>query len=445
MSSKLRRCRRRKCESDILDRYKGSAVDSKNKPTRLKPYTVHRTSPVVEVIALRLPPIFQLSLPSTALLEAKISALYIELFVNIRTEANMAWVHRGICLLLLALTVAEAVKNCPPSARISWIPSPGGIDVMNPWDVYPAPESHCCDAVDPQTPFNAQEKCSLCYNLTKSTPGFAADPNNCQNFYMCEPNGQGGWNTFLKTCPACTFWDQDKLTCVEVYQDLTLSGVCGNFTAVTGIPITTHDMNRKLFCINFEKQYELTDSGYYVFNDGVDLVNGAMCPVAGSQCGHFLGSNSRLEIPFFSNNYDGFPSLRITMYIRMTGGGPGDVQGVISNDCGPNGMVPNAAGNSLYCSVNGTIMTGGLKDPAVDIATDVTGAAVVYAEMTWTGTMFSVVLKKDDQFGVVLDAQPAVPFNGPIRNSHCPLVIGSFIKQAVGSYFEGYMDDVSTP
>ena len=42
------------------------------------------------------------------------------------------------------------------------------------------------------------------------------------------------------TCPACTFWDQDKLTCVEVYQDLTNSGVCGNFTAVTGIPITTH-------------------------------------------------------------------------------------------------------------------------------------------------------------------------------------------------------------
>ena len=31
--------------------------------------------------------------------------------------------------------------------------------------------------------------------------------------------------------------------------------------------------------------------------------------------------------------------------------------------------------------------------------------------------MFSVVLKKDDQFGVVLDAQPAVPFNGEQRVS----------------------------
>ena len=34
-------------------------------------------------------------------------------------------------------------------------------------------------------------------------------------------------------------------------------------------------------------------------------------------------------------------------------------------------------------------------------------------------------------------------FAGPIRNSHCPLVIGSFIKMAMGSYFEGYMDNVS--
>ena len=50
----------------------------------------------------------------------------------------------------------EALLNCPPSTRIPWIPSPAGIDVGNPWDVYPAPESHCCDNVDPNTPFNAQ-------------------------------------------------------------------------------------------------------------------------------------------------------------------------------------------------------------------------------------------------------------------------------------------------
>ena len=61
------------------------------------------------------------------------------------------------------------------------------------------------------------EKCSLCYNLTKSTPGFAADPNNCQQFYMCEPaGGPYKWNVFPMKCPDCTFWDQDKLTCVQV-------------------------------------------------------------------------------------------------------------------------------------------------------------------------------------------------------------------------------------
>jgi len=32
---------------------------------------------------------------------------------------------------------------------------------------------------------------------------------------------------------------------------------------------------------------------------------------------------------------------------------------------------------------------------------------------------------------------------GPIRNSHCPLVIGTFIKDRMASYFQGYMDNVS--
>ena len=60
-------------------------------------------------------------------------------------------------------------------------------------------------------------ECHLCYNKTKSTPGFAADPNTCQRFVMCEPDGMGGWNTFNMTCPMCTFWNQDLLTCVQVY------------------------------------------------------------------------------------------------------------------------------------------------------------------------------------------------------------------------------------
>ena len=58
------------------------------------------------------------------------------------------------------------------------------------------------------------------------------------------------------------------------------------------------------------------------------------------------------------------------MYLRKTGGGPGDVRGVMSNDCGSNGLVAGADGNSLYCAVNGSLFTGGLKDPAVDITSD---------------------------------------------------------------------------
>ena len=35
-----------------------------------------------------------------------------------------------------------------------------------------------------------------------------------------------------------------------------------------------------------------------------------------------------------------------------------------------------------------------------------------------------------------------VLFTGPIRNSHCPLVIGSFIYPSEDTYFRGFMDNV---
>ncbi len=59
------------------------------------------------------------------------------------------------------------------------------------------------------------EKCSLCYDLTHSTPGFAADPNNCAQFYMCEHIGEL-WHASLMVCPNCTFWNQDILSCDTV-------------------------------------------------------------------------------------------------------------------------------------------------------------------------------------------------------------------------------------
>ena len=94
----------------------------------------------------------------------------------------------------------------------------------------------------------------MCYNLTKSTPGFAADPNNCQKFYMCEPaGGPDKWNVFPMTCPNCTFWDQDKLTCVGVYDDPDDTGVCGHFEPVTGGPVPTH--GKRWF--NYERATDL--------------------------------------------------------------------------------------------------------------------------------------------------------------------------------------------
>ena len=89
-------------------------------------------------------------------------------------------------------------------------------------------------------------KCSLCYDLTKSTPGYAADPNNCQNFVMCEAVYAEGaapdaapesWNTFNMMCPNCTLWNQDLLTCVQVYYGT--EEECGHFTHGPGPTQTT--------------------------------------------------------------------------------------------------------------------------------------------------------------------------------------------------------------
>ena len=60
-------------------------------------------------------------------------------------------------------------------------------------------------------------ECHLCYNLTRSTPGFARDPHDCTKYHICEPNGEGGFNTFHMKCPLCSFWNQTELTCVQVW------------------------------------------------------------------------------------------------------------------------------------------------------------------------------------------------------------------------------------
>ena len=63
-------------------------------------------------------------------------------------------------------------------------------------------------------------QCALCYGRTQSIPGFMADPNNCQKFIMCVPHGvqipHAHYIGYPMTCPDCMFWDDNKLSCVEV-------------------------------------------------------------------------------------------------------------------------------------------------------------------------------------------------------------------------------------
>ena len=123
------------------------------------------------------------------------------------------------------------------------------------------------------------------------------------------------------------------------------------------------EMDNTLFCINFENDYQLADHGVYVLNDGVTVVTDSSCP-EGQKCGFFNGG--RLEVPFFANNYGGLPSLRITFYFKSLGGT--NDQGIISNDCYPDATVPYAAGNSLYCSIKGDVVSAGLKEPDADVS-----------------------------------------------------------------------------
>ncbi|KAI0216081.1 hypothetical protein LSAT2_031859, partial [Lamellibrachia satsuma] len=221
----------------------------------------------------------------------------------------------------------------------------------------------------------------LCYNLTKSTPGFTLDAHDCNSFYKCEPNGEGGWNTFHKKCPACTFWNQDLLTCVQVYD--------GPECITTGhmtdpVNYTTPIEERLMFCINFEDDDLVAKGPAFVYepwirNDGVTIVDntvnpGVNCP-EGQRCGFF--NESVLQIPFFSNNYAQWPSLRITLSYRMTSFGLDlDMRrldripdkGIISNDCFPEGNGLYASGNSLYCSADDIRFKAGLNGPSPDNA-----------------------------------------------------------------------------
>ena len=118
------------------------------------------------------------------------------------------------------------------------------------------------------------------------------------------------------------------------------------------------DEENLMFCIDFEDA-DLVGQGVYqpwVGNNDVTVITSAFCP-QGSRCGYF--NESTLSVPFFSNAYASFPSLKITFYYNRTPGGP-SLQGLISNDCFNH--VAAEAGNSLYASCEDDEVEWGLKN-----------------------------------------------------------------------------------
>ena len=90
----------------------------------------------------------------------------------------------------------------------------------------------CCIRSCNSAPSSCLVECPLC----KGRLGFAANPNNCQDFYMCT-NIDGIWAAHNMSCPDCTFWDQELLTCARV------SDNCVAPTAMTGPPMTGLPIN----------------------------------------------------------------------------------------------------------------------------------------------------------------------------------------------------------
>ena len=64
------------------------------------------------------------------------------------------------------------------------------------------------------------------------------DPNNCQKFFMCVPTGSNGFVAHSMTCPDCMFWDDNKLSCVEVDTSCRVS-----VSVATGTPNPTCKFN----------------------------------------------------------------------------------------------------------------------------------------------------------------------------------------------------------
>ncbi|KAI0228153.1 hypothetical protein LSAT2_021381 [Lamellibrachia satsuma] len=190
-----------------------------------------------------------------------------------------------------------------------------------------------------------------------------------------------------------------------------------------------------LTCVTFDNGWDGVQglNWLWVLNSGVQVMEGRkMCRIH-KKCGYFDGQ-SNLEIPFFSSGYDSHKEFALSLFYKRFKRGR-RYQGLISNDCFQSS--PFAEANSLYVSTpNRGHVSAGLRSRVEAAGIDgarAPGGKWHHLAMSWNGTLLTVY--KD---GKMVSSQP---FEGPIRRSHCPLVIGSFINQKT-TFFKGFMDEI---
>lgn len=349
--------------------------------------------------------------------------------------------------LLLAVVSASAETSMPwnqlasslwpsQSPWQSWI-SPSFV-LKKPWSdtkCFHAWLDGAGDLTSSPIKFVPKVDCPLCNN-TVSAPGFAPDPNDCQAFYMCIPYANGAvWSGRRMTCAKCQFWDQKRLTCVPVQS----GPECLSDTAVYNGPVaepqTPADEKRSITCVTFdEANNALATNGLWVVNTNVKVVDHPGVCKHG-KCGYFPG-NGTVEIPFFVNNYQNYKKFSISLFYALTAGA--SYQGILSNSDCLNGADKDDSSSIYISSPSQNLFNAGLK------AADGSAADAKFQwswdlewhhiAVVWDGQ--KVTFYNDKQEVKVLD------FLGPILNTKCPMVLGSFLCPKGPCYFTGVMDQV---
>ena len=106
------------------------------------------------------------------------------------------------------------------------------------------------------------------------------------------------------------------------------------------IPPSAAPMNSVVTCITFSNGWNglSASKGVYAASTGVAVVPD--CTSAGGNCGYFDSSlSASMNIPLFSNSYDGYSALSISLWFKRTVGKPGKMGLVGNGDCGASSSI----------------------------------------------------------------------------------------------------------